>query len=66
MRPEEIAQAYEWSDRLDIGGWFGVLDRLEFIFSRFDPIWSESEAQVRDLFVAEYAFLQVNFEVIFV
>ncbi len=66
MRPEEIAQAYERSNRLDIGGWFGILDGLEFIFARFDPVWSKSEAQVRDFLVSEYAFLQVDFEVIFV
>jgi hypothetical protein len=64
--PEEIAQAHEGSNRLDIGGWFGVLDGFEFIFAQFNPIWSKSETQVRDFLVSEYAFLQVDFEVIFV
>ncbi len=66
MRPEEVTQANEGWNRFDIGGWFGVLDGFEFIFAQFDPVWSESEAQVRDILVAEYAFLQVYFDVIFV
>jgi hypothetical protein len=48
------------------GGWFGVFYGFEFILPLFDPIWSESETQVGDFLVAEYAFIQVNFEVILV
>jgi hypothetical protein len=44
VRPEEVAQAYEGSNLLYFGGWFGVLDGFEFVFARFDSVWSKSEA----------------------
>jgi len=66
VRPEKVAQANKGLNSLDIGGWFGVFDGFEFILARFDPVWSKSEAQVPAFLVAEYAFLQVDFEVILV
>jgi hypothetical protein len=47
VHPEEIPQAHEGSNRLDISGGFGVLDGFEFIFAWFDPIWSKPSGFVR-------------------
>jgi len=66
VRPEEIAQAYKRPDGLDVCGRSGILDRFQFIFSRFYSLWSKGKSQVGHLFVSEYAFFQVNLEVVFV
>ncbi len=63
--PEEIAQAHERPDGLDIRGWFSVFNCFEFILARFDPFWSERETQVRDFLVSENTFLQVNLQMVF-
>ncbi len=65
MSPEEIAQTPEGSDCLDINGWFGILDCLEFVFARLDPFRRERETQVGNFLVSKYAFLQIDFEMVF-
>ena len=66
VSPEEIAQAHERPDGLDIRGWFSVFNSFEFILARFYPFWSEREAQVGDFFVSENTFFKVNLQVVFV
>ena len=60
MSPEEVAQAHERPDGLDIRGWFSVFNGFEFILARFDPFWSKCKTQVRDFLVSEDAFYIVN------
>jgi hypothetical protein len=60
---EKIAQSDERSNSFDIGGWFGVFDSLQLVFSWFDTFWRKCEAQVRDFLVSEKTFIEVDFEI---
>ncbi len=66
MRHEEIAQASERLNGLDVFGRSGILDRFQFIFPQFYSFWSKGKPQVGHLIVSEYAFLQINLEVVLV
>ncbi len=66
MRHEEIAQAYERLNGLDVFGRSSILDRFQFIFPQFYSFWSKGEPQVGHLIVSEYAFLQINLGLVLV
>ncbi len=63
MCTEKIAQSDERSYGFDIGGWLGVFDSLQLVFSRLDTFWCKCEAQVGDFLVAEKTFIKVYLEV---
>ncbi len=52
VRLEEIAQADERLDGLDICWWFGILGGLELIFPWFDSLGHQAEAELGDFIVS--------------
>jgi hypothetical protein len=46
VHPEEVTQANEGLDCLNIRRWFGILDSLQLILARFNPLQRKSESQV--------------------
>ncbi len=45
-----------------VGGWWRVLDCLQFVSAWQDTLFCESETKVRDFFTTEEVFLQVDFD----
>ncbi len=64
MGPKEVAEAHKGSDSLDVGQGFGSFDGLQFVFARLDSFWRKGKLKVGYFFVAEYTFLQINFQVV--
>jgi len=66
MHLEEVAQAHEGSDCLDISWRFGILDCLQLVLAWFDSFWHEGKSQVGNFLVSKHTFLQVDLEMVFV
>ncbi len=62
MAPEEVTQAQKLTDFMQVGWWWRVLDRLQFVSAWQDTLFCESEAKVRNFFTPKEAFLQVDFD----
>ena len=58
---EEIAETQPLSDFSRAGGWLGLGDAGQFVFSRSDPLRRELKSQVGYLWAAKYTLFQVHF-----
>jgi len=64
VSPEEIAQAHEGPDCLDIQGWFCILDCLELVFAQFDSFRRECESKIGHFLVSKHTFFQIYFKMV--